>query len=301
MTLSFAIAAAFMASAPTSLQEQVQPEPSPSQREIVIQGQREEDQRKRITEMIRAFTDVDSQSQIPQFLDPVCPLVVGFEDDAARQVEDRIRQIGDAIDLGAGEEGCQANLLIVGTADRDVVLDYWEDKQKRIFWGLSPRERDELRESEEPLIAWQLRVYLDANGMPVQTDPATGIRTVELTLGASRLRRASRPVAQSAVVVVDTSALAGIDTRQMADHIAMRALAPIDPEAARELTSPTILHLLDAGPDDVVPLSLTEWDFAFLKALYETSNLRNAGAQRRAIRSLVDDAVTSAADDTGNE
>jgi hypothetical protein len=71
-------------------------------------------------------------------------------------------------------------------------------------------------------------------------------------------------------VIVDTSATGKATFGQLADYIAMISLAHVDSEA--ELgTAPTILQLFAASGQEP-PRKLTEWDQAFLKALYETED-----------------------------
>src|SRR5690606_21457939 len=80
-----------------------------------------------------------------------------------------------------------------------------------------------------------------------------------------RLTRRTRDDLQQAVVVVDIDALDRVDFGQLADFISMVALAHIDMRGDTSAV-PTILGLFDS--DRPPEPTLTEWDRAFLQALY---------------------------------
>ncbi len=65
---------------------------------------------------------------------------------------------------------------------------------------------------------------------------------------------------------------------QVADYVALAALADVDLDA-RTGDAPSILRLFDApAPGAAAPEGLTDWDRAFLKALYHTP--QNSRLQR---------------------
>ena len=74
--------------------------------------------------------------------------------------------------------------------------------------------------------------------------------------------------------------LSGLTVIQLADYAAMRAFAQVDPSRLEKSAAPTILTILDAPMGSAVPITLTEWDLAYLKALYSSTENRLAGQQR---------------------
>jgi hypothetical protein len=85
------------------------------------------------------------------------------------------------------------------------------------------------------------------------------------------------------LVIVEARALDQVDTRQLADYVAMRALAGTG-FAATSLPAPSILQLFNPGVAPAqAPESVTWWDVAFLKSLYATSNSVSSDEQRAAI------------------
>ena len=75
----------------------------------------------------------------------------------------------------------------------------------------------------------------------------------------------SRPHFIAAVVVVELDALGGLTVTQLADYAAMRAFARTDPRRLKGTGAPTILSAIEAPMNSPVPLTLTEWDLAFLQ------------------------------------
>jgi len=87
------------------------------------------------------------------------------------------------------------------------------------------------------------------------------------------------------IIIVDVDRLAGASLVQLADYLALVALAQIDAEADTA-PYPTILNLF-ADPASA-PAGLTEWDRSYLTALYEHDQLRiNRNSQVRAVAEAV--------------
>jgi len=84
----------------------------------------------------------------------------------------------------------------------------------------------------------------------------------------------------ASMVVVERGALTGLSVTQVADFAAMRAYADTNPRRAAKSGAPTILTILDKRNDEMVPVTLTQWDFGYLKSLYATSNAHYASYQR---------------------
>jgi len=85
-------------------------------------------------------------------------------------------------------------------------------------------------------------------------------------------------------LVVEGGALDGLTTTQFADYAALRVFSGVDPA---RLTTPglsTILRLLDAPMGSEVPVTLTNWDLAFLDSLYASDENIRAASQRSEIR-----------------
>ena len=73
----------------------------------------------------------------------------------------------------------------------------------------------------------------------------------------------------SVIEVVDAGAMKGFKFGQMSDYIAMAGLAEFNFDADFG-TAPTILRLFKIADEAKLSSSLSDWDKAYLKALYHT-------------------------------
>ena len=67
----------------------------------------------------------------------------------------------------------------------------------------------------------------------------------------------------------------------------MRTFARTNPGRMGKTAAPTILAALEAPMNSPVPLTLTEWDLAFLKSLYASDVNRRASSQREEMKQIV--------------
>jgi hypothetical protein len=75
----------------------------------------------------------------------------------------------------------------------------------------------------------------------------------------------------SVAVILDARQVVGIGIGPLTDYVAMLALADTDPDAPLG-ASPTILRLFSArAAHEPLPAGLSDWDRAYLKALYGTT------------------------------
>lgn len=88
-------------------------------------------------------------------------------------------------------------------------------------------------------------------------------------------------------VIVDLTRLQGVTRGQMADYVAMVALSQLNTGAELK-DDPSILKLFDAAPE-AAPAGLSDWDRAFLDALYATeqrSHLQRSQIVRAMVREI---------------
>jgi len=261
-----------------------QPAQKPSEsegQEIVVQGNRISQQQ--VDSFVNALTDVRVFGQISRFDWAVCPKALGLSDRQNAAVEARMRAVAKAADIPVGDIGCKANVLVAVAKDKDALIRSIETKNPGYFDAVPVRERLQLKRGGAPAAAWHLEGKLDADGVEVPRDVVTGQYIVERTDMPSRISTTTRPHFLSAVVVVDLDSLSGLTVTQLADYAAMRTFATVDPSRLDASEAPTILNILEAPMDSAVPITLTAWDLAYLKALYSSEANRFAGQQRHEI------------------
>jgi hypothetical protein len=114
----------------------------------------------------------------------------------------------------------------------------------------------------------------DAAPPDTQTQsPTTSKATDADTLPHVTVQAQREAIAKQAqtFVVVDLNQLQGMDWGQLADYIAMAALTNVD-SYSNFGDMPSILALFSSAPE-ARPKGLTDWDSAYLKALYHTDRM----------------------------
>lgn len=269
--------------------------PAADPSEIVVTGDRQERDRQ-IRGFIRALTDVRVRGQISRFNFAVCPAAVGLSRSQNEAVAIRMRRVAEAAGIRRAEAACTPNVLVVVTRDKRDFIEGLRREYPAFFREMTRRDFRQLARQSGPAAAWHIEGLVNADGLEVPRDVETGYSVMSVTDTPSRLRAASRPHFIAAVVVVEVAALAGLTTMQLADYAAMRAFARTDPTRLAETPASTILTVLDAPMDSLVPNSLTHWDLGFLRGLYASDPNRYATQQRGEIGRTLRDELEDAAD-----
>lgn len=283
-----ALAAATPAFAQTAPETAAAPAPAAqtppsSEQDVIVTGTVERDQE--IRDFVGALTgSAPMTGQIARFEDAICPGVFGLNGQARETVRNRMRQVAAYVGLRVAGPNCRPNLLLMVTRD------------KRAFLGELTRRHPEFFDDEEysprrviaqpgPVSAWQATISLSADGQPLSTQGGFGVN--RSTRSMSHITAATRPVFTASAVVVESSALTGLSTIQLADYAVMRGLARTDPHRLPADAPPSILTAIEAPMGSEVPITITRWDLGFLRGLYaSTANLR-APQQRGEIQRQV--------------
>jgi hypothetical protein len=263
--------------------------------EVVVEG-------RQLEAMIRNFvTDVSQPANnrgLARWNGPVCVGAVNLRSEVGQYVIDRISDVARELEVEAGEPGCRPNVLIVAAVDGAGLASALVEDRPRNFdlrhngTDAGSRAFRNFRTGDQPVRWWQI-------SMPI--DSETGARAVRLpgdldasgqptaprihVFAASRLRTQIRDDLVRSIIIVDVDRLGGASLVQLADYLALVALAQVDAEA-ETAPYPTILNLF-ADPASA-PAGLTDWDRSYLTALYEHDQLRiNRNSQVRAVAEAV--------------
>ncbi len=288
LSLSFALAAG-AALAQEPLTQTPGPQPSAQLDDVVVEG-------RQLEALVRSFVTEVSQPAnnrgLARWNRPICVGAVNLRNDVGQYVIDRISDLARELEVAAGEPGCRPNILIVAADDGAALASAIVEDRPRNFdlrhngTDAGTRAFRNFRTGDQPVRWWQI-------SMPI--DSETGDRAVRLpgdgapprihVFAASRLRTQIRDDMVRSVIIVDVERLGGANLVQLADYLALVALAQVDAEADTS-TYPTILNLF-ADPASA-PAGLTDWDRSYLTALYEHDQLRiNRNSQVRAVAEAV--------------
>ena len=245
---------------------------------IVVQGQRVG--KKQIDRFVTALTEAPIYGQIGRFEWVICPFVLGFHPKQNEAVARRLGQVAGAAGAPLAPAGCKPNMFVFATKEPPVLMAALRKKYPALF--KDPIDQPVHITDGGSAVAWHIEGQLDKDGEPAAiVDTGTSKYYSTTTTMASRLVPPMRPHFLGGILVLDVDTLAGLTTTQVADYATMRLLARTDPASLRKAEGvPTILSILDAGPDTPVPVTLTSWDLSYLQALYGSATHRYATSQR---------------------
>ena len=262
-----------LAGAP-AIAQQVPPETE--QAPIVVQGRNRDAQ---IRELIDALPKIPSNGHIARFEEATCPAVLGLSPAQADYTVQRMRNVAKAAGVPVGKPKCLPNLLVLITADKKRLIEYFTRHNQDYLGDLGNRDAMRLARDPSPTALWYLTGTVDADGR-VGAYPGADFAVQRTTRPGSRLTDSGHRAFMGSVLVVESHALIGLSTTQFADYALMRSLTGANPARLTELDTSTVLTALDAPMGSAVPLTLTRWDLAFLQSLYK-SDPNNYGPLQR--------------------
>lgn len=286
------LAAALAAAGPAPAPAQPAPPPAPpaagpaaqdSGQDVIVTGTLEREQE--IRDFVGALTrDVPMTGQLARFEDAICPGVFGLNGQVRQTVANRMRQVAAYVGLRLGGANCRPNVLLMVTRDKRAFLQrlasrypqYFDDEEN------SPRR---VAAQPGPVSAWHATIVLSANGQPLSTQGGFGVNRSMGSQG--RIAASARPAFTAAAVVVESEALTGLSTIQLADYALMRGLARTDPHQLPANGPPSILSAIEAPMGSEVPITITRWDLGFLRGLYASQANLRAPQQRGDIQHQV--------------
>lgn len=279
-------------------QEPATPRPgSPTELgEVVVEG-------RALEALVRNFVNEVSQPAnnrgLARWNRPICVGAVNLKAEIGQYVVDRVSDVARDLGVEAREPGCRPNILIVAAADGAALASAIVEDRPRNF-DLRHNGTDagtaafrNFRTGDQPVRWWQISMPIDSETggravrLPGDIDPATGQPRAPAirVFAASRLRTQIRDDMVRSIVIVDVDRLGGANLVQLADYVAMVALAQVDGEAETADYS-TILNLFEDPA--AAPAGLTDWDRSYLTALYEHDQLRiNRNSQVHAVADAV--------------
>ena len=264
-----------------------------------------EAQRKALEKRVRGFVDRLTHSirfspeSVPRWQAPLCFMVAGLPRAQSAFVAARLTHLAVAAGAPTRQHGCtrkDVNFYVVFTPDRARTLKYLDVHPRLLFQ--SDASRSQMERFLSPAGPGAVRVWHNASFVGSDRKPLVAGDSACLSMprmpvncaadGGSRVTLAAVQDFTEALVVVDSNRIAGITLQQLSDYIGMVGLADFALEDNFG-DSPTILQLFTRAAESR-PEEITDWDRAFLHALYHTS--QRSVTQRESIAvSMVSDLV----------
>lgn len=208
---------------------------------------------------------------------PICVGVINLRADAAQSLIDHISWRAGELGVSSGEPGCSPNVVLTFSDDPRALADELVETNPRQFrlgsgtFNLSADALRHFRESDSPVRWWHTSLPVNDDtgevavrlpgGVDAQGEPAAPVNSVM----ASRLMSVVRDDLSRTYIIVDIGRVGDVSPLQLADYLAFVALAQVDPLGDTS-GAPSVLNSFD---NPYSSEGLSEWDLAYLQALYK--------------------------------
>lgn len=245
---------------------------------VEVRGSREE-VRREVQTFVGSITRMDGEL-VGRWRSFVCPMIVGVSEPQGEFIRQHIIDVYDSVrkKKRKSDEPCAPNLFVIISDEADQVIADWKERDPGMFrW----KERDGVTRSKGPgaVQTWHNATEVASGMDPLIENP--NAPPAVLTSGSPRIVSPVSEALTAVVVLVDSRATGKVTLAQLTDYIAMVSLAQLDLTVNLSGID-SILRLFAQPRPDVPPEGLTEWDYAFLRALYRISY--EPKHQRRDIR-----------------
>lgn len=227
----------------------------------------------------------------------LCIGVIGLRADAAHQIIDRVSDVARELEVLLGEPGCEPNAVIIGTADGRSMAEGLVGERRRAFRIGSTRSNrgsralETFRTSSDAVRWWHISLPYGENGTCLAIKVFGGPEPCANSYNQSFRGMGVVDVIRRAIVILDVPKLEGTDFNALSDYLAMLVLAQIDPNGETG-NFDTVLNLFDDGGE---VSGLTQWDWAYLTALYDARLMRlDRPAQADALADILSGAAETA-------
>lgn len=280
---------------------------------IVVEGTRKTDAeiRTEAHAFVRAVAAApNSSDQLARWNQAICPKVIGALPDEEKPILERIQEVAKQAGIKISKrKHCDPNILIAFTSDPAGVVGEVFEKQPHRARSIPVAERRTLINGAYPVRWWyDLKTEGRYGEAPVGDNPALlnsldtvsgrpgfspggGFAQSENQAGnvsdysSSMIGTKSRQSIGAATIVIDVNRVRKLSHDALASFVAMVALAPLK-LPPKPVSTPTITNLFSDTPDDRAE-ELTEWDLAYLAALYQVAANRSADIQRSSMTAKI--------------
>jgi hypothetical protein len=232
---------------------------------------------------VRAITrnsGMSNDDSIVRWNRPICLLAAGMTAEDVKIVSAKVSQISSSAGAPLAPTPCQPNFIIVATSEPDRVLNAWYARDGHLFGDAKPAL---IRQFLEGSKARPVRVWYN-----IDMGRKSGIHNGHFV--PSNTRAEGSTFVRNAVfdffsifAIIDTNRTGHTTLDQLAAYVAMAGLTNVDLDADLG-SAPSILRLFAHSAENQ-PLGLSDWDAAFLKALYQSN--QTSKTQRFEIEEMV--------------
>ena len=263
---------------------------------ITVTGARPD--KKQIRKDARVFVGKATTTQFGQYArrnDPLCPMVVGINQDYADIVISKIRTTAQAAGVPLASGKCRANLHVFFTGNGNALLAKIAKDRPGVLGNVPPSERSGLINSAVPLRWWYTTQLKGSDRTPAAARDINKDYTNFLSLKSYSSSVIDSKIIidlTSAVVVVDVNQATGFPLESIAAFAAMVSFAEF--KSGKPYGEfPSILAMFTSGGKALdSERDLTKWDYAYVNALYKVPASRTGDIQKSQISNKMATALT---------
>lgn len=209
----------------------------------------------------------------------ICPVTVGLPDKFNLYITQRIIRVAMTAGVPlASAEPCRPNIAVLATPEPQKLLEFVRTKRPALLGFHYKSQRERLATMKLAVQAWYSTATEDFWGLISADLPSgslgygvmsnVGDATVYHASG-SRINDGLRSEFTTAIIIVDTTKIAGQEIGPLSDYIAMLALSQAQSYDSCQ-NIPTITNLMASSCGaEMKPVALTDVDMTYLRGLYK--------------------------------
>jgi hypothetical protein len=242
--------------------------------EVIVEGKRIELER-RVYDFVSGITHRGYMSEsLARWNKPICPLVAGIPSAQGEYILSQVSKAAKSAGARLAGRKCKPNFHVVLTYDPDELMRLWRQRAPRLFGASSPTEVHRVMGRARPVRVWYNAWEKCGDGEQGGVSTGANLSDAWSYMGDCQIKDTRLqfnyvvPI-QSVVVIVDIDDIKEVKIGPLADYIAMVGLTKVDFSADLG-DAPTVLRLFPVSAD-AASQGMSDWDRAFLKGLYTTS------------------------------
>jgi hypothetical protein len=207
----------------------------------------------------------------------ICPVTLGLPDKFALYITQRIIRVAMAAGAPLDKhEPCRPNVAVLATPQPQQLLDFIRQKRAGLLGFHYRPQAERLAAMRLPVQAWYSTATEEFMGLITADIPsgALGYGVMSpfglpfMSVSGSRTGDGLKSEFTTAIIVVDSSKIAGQEIGPLADYIAMLTLAQGQYyDTCQDV--PTITNLMASGcSPEMKPVAITDVDMTYLRGLY---------------------------------
>ncbi|WP_309753830.1 hypothetical protein [Novosphingobium sp.] len=237
---------------------------------------------------------------LPRHYAPLCVVTFGIDPNYGEVLAQRVTDNARLLGLAVGGPKCSPNVWIGFVQNSKAEVAKLRRTSPEMFAGLKQFEIDRIFGGSGAAQVWNSTEQRSLDGKPIAYMTING-RAVKMNpqYQAGRLVSPVRTDINGSLVIFDLARANGLTLQQLADYATMRILAPVQDIAKVEPgTVASILTLFAVDSDR--PVGLTEFDWAYLSALYRLDRGAKAAAVHDATEKAMLDGTATALSEKAN-